>query len=191
MHDAPRVVYGAGILSKIPAELGQLRVCTPLIVSSPSRLALARRVQALIPNLDSRILDSAVVNVPARVVDDAVARICGHDVVISVGAGSAIGLAKAISIRKGIPHICIPTTYSGSEMSPLMAADGRKLGHKGARVMPTVIIYDEELTGTATPRKFSAPNNASSSSMKQPEARSRRSSNDENAQWSYLHLPGV
>jgi alcohol dehydrogenase class IV len=140
----------------------------------------------LIQNLESRILDSAVVNVPTRVVDDAVARITGHDVVISVGAGSAIGLAKAVGIRKGIPHVCIPTTYSGSEMSPLLAADGRKMGHNGSKVMPTVIIYDEDLTGMSTaPKKISAPSAASSA------AANRDSSHDDDASWSYIHLPGV
>ena len=106
--------------------------------------------------------------------------------VISIGAGSAIGLAKAVSIRKAIPHICIPTTYSGSEMSPLLAADGRRMGHKGSKIMPTVIIYDEDLTGgSSTPKRFSAPNPPSSS------AASERSSHEDDSSWSYIHLPGV
>lgn len=112
---SPTVVYGAGAVSRLPSELGRLRLVSPLIVSSPSRISLARRIQALIPNLDSRILDSALINVPQHVVDDAVLRITGRDCVISVGGTSAVSLAKAIAVRKDIPHICIPTTYSGSE----------------------------------------------------------------------------
>ncbi|KAK0385133.1 hypothetical protein NLU13_7611 [Sarocladium strictum] len=186
VHESPRIVFGPGTISKLPNELGRLHLSKPLIVSSPSRIALARRIQALIPNLESRILDSAVVNVPTKVVDDAVARITGHDVVISVGAGSAIGLAKAVSIRKGIPHICIPTTYSGSEMSPLLAADGHKMGHRSSKVMPAVIIYDEDLTGMSTaPKKISAPRTLSLA------AAERRSSYDDDDSWSYIHLPGV
>ncbi|KAL2202973.1 Dehydroquinate synthase-like protein [Sarocladium strictum] len=185
-HDSTRIVFGPGKITTLPFELARLQLKKPLIVSSPSRIALARRIQALIPNLVSRILDSAVVNVPTKVVDDAVARISGHDVVISVGAGSAIGLAKAVSIRKGIPHVCIPTTYSGSEMSPLLAADGRKMGHKGSKVMPTIVIYDEDLTGSSsTTKRFSAPSAASSAAAVQ------RSSHDDDASWSYIHLPGV
>ncbi|KJZ75384.1 hypothetical protein HIM_05310 [Hirsutella minnesotensis 3608] len=116
----PRVVYGCGTIARLPAELGRLHLSSPLIVSSPSRIGLARRIQALIPNLDSRILDSAVVNVPARVIDDVLERISGRDAVISIGGASAVGLAKVIGCRKAIPHICIPTTYSGSEMMPLL-----------------------------------------------------------------------
>ncbi|PHH71289.1 hypothetical protein CDD83_5228 [Cordyceps sp. RAO-2017] len=191
----------------------------PLIVSSPSRIALARRIQALIPNLDSRILDSAVVNVPARVVDDALDRISGRDVVISVGGASAVGLAKAIGCRKGIPHICIPTTYSGSEMMPLLldasparhsssssssnSGHSRRHPHASSRrkptgntstvrdpkVLPSVIIYDEELTMSA-PRRFSAPSDTAAMA-RSSEFRACPSKSDDTAQWSYIHLPGV
>ncbi|RDA83378.1 hypothetical protein CP532_4722 [Ophiocordyceps camponoti-leonardi (nom. inval.)] len=116
--DFPRVVYGPGTVTRLAQELGRLHVSSPLIVSSPSRIGLARRIQTLIPNLDSRILDSTVVSVPAAAVDDALDRITDRDAVVSVGGASAVGLASAIGLRKIIPHICIPTTYSGSEMMP-------------------------------------------------------------------------
>lgn len=86
-------------------------------------MATARHIQTLIPNLDSLILDSAVVNVKAQLVDDAVERVTDRDCVISVGGASAVGLARAVSIRKSIPHICIPTTYSGSEVLHLFDCD--------------------------------------------------------------------
>ncbi|PHH71541.1 hypothetical protein CDD80_5217 [Ophiocordyceps camponoti-rufipedis] len=114
----PRVVYGAGTVAQLAKELGRLHLSSPLVVSSPSRIALSRRIQTLIPNLDSRILDSAFVGVPGSVVDDVLEGIADRDAVVSVGGASAVGLASAISCRAGIPHICIPTTYSGSEMMP-------------------------------------------------------------------------
>lgn len=135
-HPQPRIVYGKGAIARLPAELGFLCITSPIIVSSPSRLALARRVQALIPNLNSHILDSAVINVPDRVVDDAVERISGRDAVISVGGSSAVGLARAISIRKGIPHICIPTTYSGFEVMPLFEEDAASLAGNAGSIAP-------------------------------------------------------
>ncbi|EGX91909.1 maleylacetate reductase [Cordyceps militaris CM01] len=119
-----RVVYGPGTITCLPAELGRLRLTSPLIVVSPSRMATARHIQALIiPDLGAHILDSAVVNVRAQIVDDAVERVAGRDCVISVGGSSAVGLARAVSIRKAIPHICIPTTYSGSEVLHLFDCD--------------------------------------------------------------------
>lgn len=198
---APKVVYGAGAVSRLPTELGKLGLSAPLIVSSPSRLSLARRVQALIPNLDTRILDSALVNVPQKVVDDAVARVTGRDSVISVGGASAMRLAKAISSNKGIPHICIPTTYAGSE-SPLLG-DVRRRKPRSARqrsetgsttskrssdddtqTMPEIVIYDEDLTSTTTSMTISAPSEGKAVDR-------GRCSMDDDAQWSYIHLPGV
>lgn len=125
----PRVVYGAGTVAQLAKELGRLHLSSPLVVSSPSRIALSRRIQTLIPNLDSRILDSAFVGVPGSVVDDVLDGIADRDAVVSVGGASAVGLASAISCRAGIPHICIPTTYSGSEMMPplLGASSARHL----------------------------------------------------------------
>ncbi|KAG6003194.1 hypothetical protein E4U21_002271 [Claviceps maximensis] len=240
----PRIVFGPGKIRRLPTELGRLRVSAPLIVSSPSRIHLARRIQSLIPNLNSRILDSAVVNVPAHVVDDAVSRIDDRDVVVSVGGASAVGLAKAIGCRKNIPHVCILTTYSGSEMMPLLldacparhnttnqstgqstsqstsqsttsqgvschASRGgstsekprRRHRERGSlsrhnrassttsfrdpRVLPSVVIYDEDLT-TSVPRRLSAPSDETAI------ARSVATRKyDETTQWSYLHLPGV
>ncbi|OAA82317.1 maleylacetate reductase [Akanthomyces lecanii RCEF 1005] len=118
-----RIVYGPGTIVRLPTELGRLGLSSPLIVVSPSRMATARHIQNLIPNFDSQILDSAVVNVKAQIVDDAVERVTERDCVISVGGASAVGLARAVSIRKSIPHICIPTTYSGSEVLHLFDCD--------------------------------------------------------------------
>lgn len=60
-------------------------------------------------------------------------RITGRDVVISVGGSSAVGLARAISIRKGIPHVCIPTTYSSFEIMPLYEYDAATSTHRSRR----------------------------------------------------------
>lgn len=128
-----RVVFGRGTIHRLASELGALQVSNPLIVSSPSRIPVARRIQALIPNLQAHILDAAVVTVPEHIVDDAVERISGHDVVISVGGSTAVGLARAISIRKGIPHVCIPTTYSSFEIMPLYEYDAATSTHRRRR----------------------------------------------------------
>ncbi|VUC20660.1 unnamed protein product [Clonostachys rosea] len=217
---SPRIVYGPDAIARLPSELGRLHLATPLIVSSPSCISLARRIQALIPNLDSRILDSALVNVPQKIVDDAVARLTDRDCVISIGGTSAMALARTIGGSKEIPHICIPTTYSGSEMggnfsndaarrrskvnsrrgkridsSPRRNSSGsasqsdsgssRKTADIYSKNMPSIIIYDEELTAMNTTSRFSAPTCRAVAT-----ARSRRPSNDD-AQWSYIHLPGV
>jgi alcohol dehydrogenase class IV len=70
--------------------------------------------------------------------------------VVSIGGGSTIGLGKAISIRTGLPHICIPTTYAGSEMTPILGetAEGRKTTRSDPKILPGTVIYDVDLTMT-------------------------------------------
>ncbi|KAM0232659.1 hypothetical protein ACHAP5_010666 [Fusarium lateritium] len=180
----PRVVVGPGTINRLPSELARLHLSSPLIVSSPSRLNLARKIQAIVPNLDTRILSSSVVTVPTRV--------SGRDCVVSVGGGSAVTLARAIGLRKGIPHICIPTTYSGSELNlgggPSSTAtdeDDKDVGN--SKTLPAVIIYDDNLT-MSSPTRFSAP---SDTKVMEDQARADDSPKSEDACWSYLHLPGV
>ena len=69
---------------------------------------------------------------------------------ISIGGGSTIGLGKAISFRTGMPHICIPTTYAGSEMTPILGetADGVKKTKSDKKILPGTVIYDVDLTMT-------------------------------------------
>ncbi|KAG5973066.1 hypothetical protein E4U58_005721 [Claviceps cyperi] len=216
----PRIVYGRGKIHCLPTELARLCVSAALIVSSPSRIPLARRIQAIIPNLNSRIIDSAVVNVPAHVVDDAVSRIDHRDVVISIGGASAIGLAGAIGCRKNIPHICIPTTYSGSEMMPLLLdacparhsttaqITGQNISHSsshsGSRSEKSHRRHRERdlssrssrkgsrTTSFRDPRTTSIPRRLSPPSNETAMARSVKiREQDGTSQWSYIQLPGV
>ena len=82
------------------------------------------------------------------------ARYCSQesrDGIVSLGGGSAVGTAKAVCARlmdgggfDRIPVVAIPTTYAGSEMTPVygVTLDGRKNTKVDVRVLPTVVIYD-------------------------------------------------
>ena len=69
-------------------------------------------------------------------------------VLVAAGGGSAIGLAKIIARDTGLPIIAVPTTYSGSEATPIWGtSEGeRKTTGRDPKVMPRTIIYDPELT---------------------------------------------
>ena len=96
---------------------------------------------------------------PSHITDEALAYAekVGADCIVSFGGGSTIGLGKAISIRTGMEHICTPTTYAGSEMTPILGetTDRRKTTRSDPRVLPRTVIYDVDLT-TTLPADLSA-----------------------------------
>jgi maleylacetate reductase len=70
------------------------------------------------------------------------------DGLVAVGGGSAIGLAKFIARDTGLPILAVPTTYSGSEATPIwgMSDGDRKMTGSDNKVLPRTIVYDPELT---------------------------------------------
>jgi maleylacetate reductase len=65
-----------------------------------------------------------------------------------VGGGSTTGLGKAIALESSLPILAIPTTYAGSEMTPIygITEGGLKKTGRDPRVLPRTVIYDPSLT---------------------------------------------
>ncbi len=79
------------------------------------------------------------------------------DGVVSMGGGSAIGLGKAIAVRTGVPLVAVPTTYSGSEATPIFGVTGEhKQTGRDPRALPRTVVYDPELTFTMPQRVTAA-----------------------------------
>jgi maleylacetate reductase len=70
------------------------------------------------------------------------------DVVVTVGGGSSTGLAKAIALSHRLPIVAVPTTYAGSEQTPIYGITGgrHKQTGKDPVVQPRSVVYDPELT---------------------------------------------
>ena len=75
------------------------------------------------------------------------------DCCVAIGGGSTIGLAKAIALDSGLPILAVPTTFAGSEMTPIwgLTEGGIKTTGRDARVLPKTVIYDPELTLSLPP----------------------------------------
>jgi alcohol dehydrogenase class IV len=146
----PRVVFGAGSLASLPAEMDRLGARRILIVSTRGRSELLQRVAGLLGERVAGTFDEAVVHVPEAVASRAIiAAATAHaDSVLSVGGGSPIGVAKAIALATLLPIVAVPTTYSGSEMTSLWGLTRGGVKHTGrdARVQARTVLYDPELT---------------------------------------------
>ncbi|MDO9437259.1 maleylacetate reductase [Hydrogenophaga sp.] len=145
-----RVVFGAGSLAQLPQEMDALGAARALVLCTPGQRASAERVAALLGARAAGIFDRAVMHVPIETAREAreVASRLNADCAVAIGGGSTTGLGKAIALDSGLPIIAIPTTYAGSEMTPIygITEAGLKKTGKDARVLPRTVIYDPELS---------------------------------------------
>jgi len=153
IHDAPaqRVVFGAGRIARISDEAARLAVTRALVIATPgSGARLGARVAGLLGGRAAGVHAQAVIHVPRAVADAglAAAQAARADGLVAAGGGSAIGLAKIIARDTALPVIALPTTYSGSEATPIWGtSEGeRKTTGRDTKVLPRTIIYDPELT---------------------------------------------
>ncbi len=155
-----RVVFGAGALDKVAEEVERLGLSRILVLSTPRQGALAARVTTLLGDRAGGTFDGARMHVPVASVvaaEEAVGA-AGADGCLAIGGGSTIGLAKALSLRLGLPSVVVPTTYAGSEMTPVwgLTEDGRKRTGRDPVVLPRSVVYDPDLTH-ALPAAVSGP----------------------------------
>lgn len=151
LRGVTRVMFGAGASTKILPELESLGMSRVLVVATPGRKGDAAAIAAKLGDRSAGVLATAREHVPADVAADAQreAERVGADAVLAFGGGSAIGLAKAVAIAgKDRRVIAIPTTYSGSEMTPLWGitdSNGKRTG-RDERARPALVAYDPMLT---------------------------------------------
>jgi maleylacetate reductase len=147
-----RIIFGPGTLARLPEELDRLGTRRALILCTAQQLASAERVAALLGERSAGIFAKAVMHVPIESAREArdEARRLGADCAVAIGGGSTTGLGKAIALDSGLPIIAVPTTYAGSEVTPIygLTEGGVKKTGRDARVLPRTVIYDPELSLT-------------------------------------------
>jgi alcohol dehydrogenase class IV len=159
IHDTlpQRVCFGSGqAAANLRDEIAGLGAGMVMLIASKSGMRAADEIAAGLPI--ALRYDDVVMHVPVEVAERARAAAVTHDIdaLVSVGGGSATGLAKAIAMTTGLPVIAVPTTYAGSEATPLwgLTEGARKTTGTDLRVLPKVIIYDAALT-TSLPVEMS------------------------------------
>ncbi|MER7837035.1 maleylacetate reductase [Streptomyces sp. NPDC096040] len=146
-----RVVFRRGAALTAPAEEARHLGLRRLLVLSGERGAeTARAVADSLGLACAGLHTGARMHVPVEVAARGVAaaRAAGADGCVAVGGGSAIGLGKAIALRTGLPLIAVPSTYAGSEMTPVwgLTEHGVKRTGRDPVVLPRSVVYDPELT---------------------------------------------
>jgi maleylacetate reductase len=144
------VHFGLGSRHRLRDLLQSLELKRLLVLSTPGQEALAREVTHEVGDLCAGIHPHARMHVPRDIAEETTA-LCsalGIDGLLPVGGGSTIGLAKAVARRTGHLIVAVPTTYAGSEMTPLWGEtfEGTKTTGTDAAVVPRAVIYDPELT---------------------------------------------
>ena len=145
-----RVVFGAGSLQHLAREIDALGARRALVLSTPEQRPQAERIADMLGAHAAGVFDRAVMHVPIETAREAreVAQRLGADCAVAIGGGSTTGLGKAIALDSGLPILAIPTTYAGSEMTPIygITEAGMKKTGKDFKVLPRTVIYDPELT---------------------------------------------
>jgi maleylacetate reductase len=147
-----RVVFGVGSLDGIADEVARLGVAKALVLATPPQRAQAEDVARRLGVACAGIFAEAEMHVPIEVAQRArdEAKRLGADACVAVGGGSTTGLGKAIALTFGLPIIAVPTTFAGSEMTPIwgLTEDGIKKTGRDTKVLPKTVIYDPTLVMT-------------------------------------------
>ena len=175
---AQQLVFGAGSVARLPELVKLLGARKALLVTTAGRLGSpdGERIVGLLGRSLASTFAEVQSHVPVPLVQQAVlqARRDGIDVVVSFGGGSCADLAKAVCYfmeqeagmsgsshvdRPLVPHVSIPTTYSGAELTPFFGMTDpttrQKQGAGGPTSAPVIAVYDPDLT-MSTPARVSA-----------------------------------
>ncbi len=146
---AARIVFGVGRIAAVPEEIARIGA-RPLVISDPAFATLAEGVVAGLEGEAAGLISEVRRHVPAASAEAAreQARGSAADCLVCIGGGSAIGLAKAVALTEGLPIVAVPTTYAGSEVTPVWGTteDGVKTTGRDPVVAPRTVVYDPELT---------------------------------------------
>ena len=173
-----QLIFGPGEVKRLPELLKAIGARRVLFVTTEGRHESddGERVRSALGSALASTFAEVESHVPVPLVQRAVqqARRDGVDAVVSFGGGSCADLGKAVCFfteqeagtpgasfvdRPALPHVSIPTTYSGAELTGGFGmtdpAARQKTGAGGPTITPVGAIYDPELT-LSTPARVSA-----------------------------------
>ncbi|MFD7439456.1 maleylacetate reductase [Streptomyces sp. NPDC059861] len=150
-----KVVFGRGTRSRVPDEVVLMGCERMVVLSTSNQAGHAAEMGDLLGAAVVGHFAEATMHTPVAVTEKAVAYVesVKADGVLAVGGGSTIGLGKALAARTGLPQLALPTTYAGSEMTPILGEveGARKTTRRLPEVLPRTVVYDVDLMLTLPP----------------------------------------
>jgi maleylacetate reductase len=150
-----RVVFAPGCQARVAEEVAALGRKRVLVLTTPKQATAGEGIAAALGSASAGVYSGATMHTPVEVTERALAVLqsAGADCLVAIGGGSTTGLSKALALRTGLPQIVIPTTFAGSEATPILGQTegGRKTTLTDPRVRPTVILYDVSLVRSLPP----------------------------------------
>ncbi len=151
VHESPRqrVCFVPGEAARaLRDEVEWLGCSRAMIIAAPSKAQIVDELSRDIAVVHRH--HEVAMHVPLAVAQEAreAARDHGADLLVSVGGGSATGVAKAVALTTGLPIVAVPTTYAGSEATSVwgLTEGGHKTTGVDERVRPRSVVYDAALT---------------------------------------------
>jgi alcohol dehydrogenase class IV len=145
-----RVIFGSGTISKLKSEVERAGCRRALLLSTPEQAESLNQIAQSLGPLAAGTFTQAAMHTPTDVTERALKQVseCSADCTISFGGGSSTGLGKAIALRTDLTQIAVPTTYAGSEVTPIIGEtkDGVKVTQRTLKVLPEIVIYDVDFT---------------------------------------------
>jgi maleylacetate reductase len=157
---AYRVIFGVGSIDALPEEVRKVGAKRALVVSTPAELPFAEDAARRLGGIAAGMFTEAVMHHPIEVVHAARQRAkeLDADCYVTIGGGTTTGTGKLIALETAMPVIAVPTTYAGSEMTPIygVTENGVKKTGRDRKVLPRTVIYDPALT-VSLPAHVSGP----------------------------------
>jgi maleylacetate reductase len=150
-----RIVFRDGAINDVGDELAHLDARYVMLIATGRNSHLLQQAQRAVGARLHILWNKIRQHVPRELarIASATATEASADALVAVGGGSTIGLAKAVAVSTGLPLVCVPTTYSGSEMTPIygLTSGKEKKTARDANALPKVVIYDPQLLASLPP----------------------------------------
>ncbi len=151
-----RIVFAPGASrQKLTEEVDRLGAERVLLIATEREKPLAEELAEPLGERVGGIFTDVRPHVPVEVAEAArsMVREADADCLLSIGGGSTTGTAKAVALKEPLPIVAVPTTYAGSEMTPIwgLTKEQRKTTGNSIDVLPKVVVYDPELTFSLPP----------------------------------------